>query len=462
MQPYLDRDIPVVVISNITETFFEFPNRAEDPAERARLIYHAQSQGDRSLLWLGDPKLVFNTFPSPHAEYLCQRFGYQGTSFMAPANPSPSLSLDILGEPPLVSRLIEYTGAERTVQLIPYATTRQFFQLVEALRMDYGLNILLPESPRSECLWLRDYIDTKAGFRVLVSHWLSDPAELLLPGVVCQDLQQAAAVAHWFGSKGQPCILKPDIGMSALGHQTLHPGDFSSPEEILCQLQLNPFLGDDLVVVEKFIHSSKPLSPSLELFVPSPDAGRPEITYLCDQLFVGFGNSFLLSRELLDTKWYPPLAESGLLIATRLQEMGYVGHFDIDTIVDDEERVFLLEVNSRRTAGTHIHEFARFFFGPDYLDEVVLLGHGAMKSGAITHSDELLEVIGDLLYPLQQEKRGVIVTVTSTLLVGDFGCIIVAPSTEEALALQQALTERIHNARERSYQGHVYRRDCGA
>jgi hypothetical protein len=412
---------------------------------REHLIYHAQCQGDRTLLWLGDPKLVFVSFPVPHAEHLRQRLGYHGTSYAAPANPSPSLSLDILREPPLINRLVEYAGAERTVQLIPYQTTPQFLQLVATLRADYGLTLLLPESPPPECMWLRDYIDSKAGFRALVSRWLPNSAELLPQGVICRDLQRAAAVAHWFGSEGQSCIVKADSGMGGLGHQIWRPGDFSSPGDILRRLQLNPFLRDDLILVEEFIHSSEPLSPSLELFVPPPGAGRPEITYLCDQLFVGLGNSFLLNRELSDTKWYPLLAESGLLIAARLQEMGYVGHFDVDAVVDGE-RLFLLEVNARRTAGTHIHEFARFSFGPDYLDEVVLLGHGAVKSGGITHADELLETIGDLLYPIQQERWGVIVTVASTLALRDFGCIIVASCTQEALTLQQALMERIRDA----------------
>ena len=54
MLPGLDQDIPLVIVSNITEAFFEFPNRAADEATRTRLIYHAQCQGERSMLWLGD------------------------------------------------------------------------------------------------------------------------------------------------------------------------------------------------------------------------------------------------------------------------------------------------------------------------------------------------------------------------------------------------------------------------
>jgi hypothetical protein len=444
---YLDKDVPAVVISNIDEPFFEFQNRAESAAERDRLIYHAQCQGDRCLLWLGDPKLVFVAFPIAHAEYTRQRLGYQDTCYVTPANPSPALSLDILREPSLIQRLVDYAGAGRRVQLIPYATTPQFLQLAETLRTDYGLDVLLPESPSPEGMWLRDYIDTKAGYRVLVSRWLSNSAELLLPGAVCRDFRQAAAAAHWFASQKQPCIVKADTGHGSLGHCVVHPGDFSCVEAILRHLEHESYLHDDLLVVEKFVHASKSVSPSLELFVPAAGTGGPKITYLCDQLFVGMGNSFLVSRELLDTPWYPTLAESGLFIGAQLQELGYVGHFDLDTIVDDDGHVFLLEVNTRRTAGTHIHEFAQFAFGPDYLEDVVLLGHGAMKSGTITECDELLQVIGDLLYPIQGDRRGVVVSATSTLPLGDFGCIIAASSTAEALALRQALIERIRGVK---------------
>ncbi len=60
--------------------------------------------------------------------------------------------------------------------------------------------------------------------------------------------------------------------------------------------------------------------------------------------------------------------DSGMIFARRLQQMGYVGHFDLDTVVDDAGRVYLLEINPRRTGGTHVHEFAEHVFGADYLD----------------------------------------------------------------------------------------------
>ncbi len=447
------KDIPVVAVCNISEAFFDFLNRAEDPEARIHLIQGEQFRGDRTLVWIGDPKLVFVTFPIPHADYLCQRFGYPGTHYMAPSDPSPWLCLDILREAPLMDRLLEYVGPRRTVQLIPYATTRQFLQLVDTLRGDYGLTVLLPESPAPESLWLRDYIDSKAGFRMLASRWLPDSASLLLDGVACQDKRQAAAVVHWFALQGLSCVVKADDGENGIGNFIVQPGDFPSEEAILRRLETFSFLNGNVITVEQYLPSSRPISPSLEVYVPPLGKGDPYITYVSDQVFLNHFGDFcgvLVSRELLEKKWYPPLAENGLLIARNLQQRGYAGHFDLDAIVDDEDHIFLLEVNSRRTGGTHVHEFARHVFGPNYLDEVVLLSHDAMKSEAVTYFDELLDVIGDLLYPMAQERKGVVVTITSALLAGEFGCIIVASSTSEAIAIQQALMERIHGIAERS------------
>ena len=443
MPSYVDKHIPLVTICNISETFYNFLSRADNESKRQHLIHGEQYRGDRTLLWLGDPKLVFVTYPIPHAEHILTCFGYKGTSYMAPVEPSPWLSLDILREPALLQCLVNYAGPQHKVQLIPYATTPQFFKLVSVLEEEYGLTVLLPESPIPDNLWVRDYIDTKAGFRALAPRWLPDFKNLLPEGIICQDLGLAADVVHWYCHRGISAVIKADIGENGIGN-ILRPGKSMSREEVLTMLQSNSFLSNDWVTVERFIHSDKPVSPSLEMFVPPLGSGEPEVTYVSNQLFLEFGDfcGVVVTRELQEESWYSDLVASGKLLAKGLQEMGYVGHFDLDAVVGSDEKVYLLEVNSRRTGGTHVHEFAKFVFGHNYLDHVVLLSHDAMKSGDITNFDDLLAAIGDLAYPINGEQQGVVVTVTSALEAGEFGCIIVASTAEEALELQQALVRR--------------------
>jgi len=446
--PYLDLQIPLVFIYNNIEIFFEFLHRAERAAftRKTYLPNRQYSKGDRGLLSLGADKLVFVSASIPHADDLRERLGYAGTHYAYPANPSPWLCLDILQEPPLLKRLVEYAGARRTLQLVPYATTPQFWQLVHALQADYALNVLLPESPTPGSHWLRDYIDTKSGFRALAARWLPEAERLLPESVVCPDVTRAAAAAHWFCARGRGCVVKADGGESGIGQHLFRPGASLSPKAIFGELQADPYLRDDLVIVEEYIPSTGHLSPSLEVYVPPAGQGAPQITYLSNQLFLAVSDFYglLISRELAEAPWYPPLADSGLLIAAKLQAMGYAGHFDIDTIVDDGGRVYLLELNSRRTAGTHVHEFARHAFGPDYLNEVTLLSINKMKTGTLARYEDLRAVIGALLYPMQGRRRGVIPAVTSILAACEFGCIIVAASPQSALELRQALVERLH------------------
>jgi len=130
-------------------------------------------------------------------------------------------------------------------------------------------------------------------------------------------------------------------------------------------------------------------------------------------------------------------------LATRLQEMGYVGNFDLDAVIDARGSAYLLEINARRTGGTYVHEFGRHTFGDDYLERLVLVGQNAVSSGGITDLDGLFARLEGLLYPDYGPGGGVVITVTSTLPSGEFGCILVAPDETAALALNEALEKRL-------------------
>lgn len=439
MLSHLRAGIPLVVIGNIPEAAYDFLRLAGDKIEQ--MVRVRQLKAERSLLWAGSSKLVVLSFPAPHIPYLSERLDYGGTECIAPKNPTAWLSRDVLREQHLVDRLVEYAGSDRAIQMIAYAATRDFFELASVLQNEYGLTVLLPESPRPENLWLRDSIDTKSGFRNLVGAWL--PHGKLPNGIICQNEQVATDVIKWFLANDEVCVAKPDRGQAGIGIH-LFSDRATSREVILRTLKEDPFLSD-VIIVEAFIEPRGALSPSLEFYVPPPECGSPEITYLSNQIIDDTGDflGVLASRDLEQAAWYPSFRESGLLVAERLQMMGYVGHFDIDAIVDDDDQLYLVEINARRTGGTHVHEFGLFAIGPNYLDDVVLLSQDSMTSGDITDSDTLLEVMDNLLYPIGGNNRGVVATITSTLPTGKFGCIFVASTTDEALELQESVAQRI-------------------
>jgi hypothetical protein len=312
--------------------------------------------------------------------------------------------------------------------------------LVDFLRSRTALTVNTPESPDRDNFWIRDYIDTKSGYRNLASFWLKEAQELLPYGITSYNMDAAVKVVEWFSKRREACVVKADTGESGIGTFVVKPFTKENRSDVLARLKEDPYFGDELIVVERFIPSDAQISPSLEVKVPRFGQGDPEVTYVSKQLFMNFGDfcGIQVDKSLYQASWYSTLESSGLLMAEKLQEMGYVGHFDLDCIVSDDGRLYLLEINARRTGGTHVHEFAKHFYGDHYIDEASFISYEAMNSGSITSPVELMDVLRDYLLPIGGDKRhGLVVTITRALHKHRFGCIAVAPTADEALALQQ-------------------------
>jgi hypothetical protein len=439
-------DIPTVVVSNFAEAHIDFLGRCADPKEREKLISSEAYHADRTLLWAGDPKLVIVSYQIAHAELICKRLNFPYTTHAYPKNPTHYLSRDVLRESQLLEKIVAYAGEKRLVQLIPYATTPEFLQLVDVLRKDHQLDVRTPESPEKKDFWLRDYVDTKAGYRILASTWLADAEDLLPFGVACYNLDQAIRVAESFNSRGESCVLKADTGESGIGTFVIHPHDGELDEKTRQDLLRDPYFKGELIVVERYIPAREQLSPSLEVRVPRLGEGKPEVTYVSRQLFLKFGDfcGIQVDKSLYEAAWYPKLESSGLILARQLQALGYVGHFDIDCIVRDDGRVYLLEINARRTGGTHVHDFASHFYGDDYIEKASFISYEAMDSGTIANPQVLQDVLQDYLLPMHGDDRfGLVITITRALHNHRFGCIAVAHTAQQAFQLQQDVLAHI-------------------
>jgi hypothetical protein len=68
-----------------------------------------------------------------------------------------------------------------------------------------------------------------------------------------------------------------------------------------------------------------------------------------------------------------------------------------------------------------------------------------VKCNGINKLKNLVESLDDLLFPTSGEDRGIVITVTSSLSVNEFGCILVAPNEQELLTLQQDMLSHLEN-----------------
>ena len=256
-------------------------------------------------------------------------------------------------------------------------------------------------------------------------------------------IRSTSIVSGFLGGK-RTCVIKSDVGESRLGHTIDSPGTDPSEEAIRRKLSENPYLVSGIIVVEEYIYSSRNLSPSLEFIVPR--SGEAQITCLSDQLFLDdFGSScgVLISKTSQHAAWYETFAEAGLCVARNLQQLGYVGQFYLDAIVDDDENIYLLAINARRTAGTHAHEFAVHCLGSDYLEHSVALCHNKLHCTQGIEIADILSCVEDLSLTCGGANPGVAISAYSGIASGEYGCICVFYSVESASALLGLVIDRV-------------------
>ena len=434
--PYLDATVPAVALFNNTEGFHPYLARANRPA----LFETMFDKGNRALLWLGAAKLVVLSAPAPHLGYLRERVGYVDTELLVVPQPSSWICQDILRSPALLERIAAYAGKRGQLQLIPYVTTTGVYELADVLGQKFGLRINLPESPAPENLWIRDYLDTKSGFRDVAGRLLGQAA--LPEGFVCDRPSTAAEAVHWLIRQKRPAIVKANRGNGGFGHWYVSPDAIPSATAALAHLTANPFFQDDLLIVEQRVESPDNVFPAVELYVPP--GGAPFVTHVCQELFLrGKVTGQIVTPGLADTSWYPDLVRAGLRLADRLQEFGYQGLFDVDGVVSADGRLYLLEANPRRTAGTHAHEFASYTFGPDYAQHMTVICHNTLDAGRVGSSQQLLDLLDDLLYTAGGPPEGIVITHTAGLREGEFGCLAFSPDLQAGMALQDEMLRRI-------------------
>lgn len=443
MRQHLD-GYPVVIVHNYLESFRKFLSRSKDE----NTLLDRRFNGDQALFWLGDPKVVITSAPIANAALLAERWNFSNTRTYAPRSMTPSLSDDIAREAHLRQAVVEAAGKEKKVALVPYATTHEFLTLVESLRSQESLDVHLPESTPRENLWIKDYLDSKVGFRNVLSQ-ISPKHEMTIPpGYTCADLEQVVEAADWFRRRGKGCVVKANIGGSGVGNLFLPIETIPNKVSIAAQVKNNAFLAEDIFVVEEFIISPQTISPSMEFYLPPKDRGAPQFTYLCNQLFESSGRfaGVVIGKELESASWWPNFSEQGHYVASRLQQVGYTGYFDLDAIVDPDDNCFMVEINSRRTGGTYAHEFMEHRYGPNYGAIFSVLSQNKQPSGNLRSLEELEAAIQDFLYPIHGKERGVIILLTSMLEQGYFGYLIIGSSIGEVKALREQMLERIQAA----------------
>lgn len=437
-----------IIFANIAEAFKNVLDNVTDKKEKEKRINLEHDLCHRAIFWEKDNKIVVTPYAIPIAfvNQNCRIMNFKNVKNLFPCKMKGiSLSDVIINDKYLRRTIIEIIKNNPGINLSPYAVTTEFLKLLEGFKKE-KLVFRINGVPQIYSRWTVSYLDSKVGFRQEILKLKNDKEKVKIPeGFICKNKEEAKKMATWFYINNRSCIIKANGGEGGWGLIILKKENFISASVLERETE-NKFFNDSIwkdecIVVEEFIEPNPRIgggSPSVELLITNKG---PMLTYICGQI-VGKRGKFLgviMGKKLMSDQINAKLVRAGYVIGKRYWKLGYRGFFDIDFVVSHSGKPYAIETNARRTGGTHIFDIARRIFGSNWDKNAYFFSQDSFKYGKKTLSAEvLLKKMEQILFPVQNKRKGVIITLVNRRLP-KFGFVIVAPTLLEIKNLYMKL-----------------------
>ncbi len=429
---------PIICIANAVDTLRTIARKAASDEKYQDIVKRSFYQQDQAFLWGGARKLVITSKPIGECAWLSDTLAMPHTVNLTPENETDDIFSDILADKSLVEKIISHCGEEKLGWVVPHTSVDALFTFQHEMKQKYGVRLELPESPQD--LSLRNELDSKSGFKKHVGQLSSAFSGVRIPeAIICENLQESLRTVETFLASGKACIVKADRGEASIGLNIFQNAqDLAQLEK---ELSSNTFLQGEPIVVEEYIHGADVFFPSIEYEISADNSIPPRMTHICEMLFEGETNLVgnVTSSDFNEEEWSKNLHKAGDIIARDLQMRGYVGHFGMDCVAKRGGDVYLLEMNPRRTGSTHLDDFGRLFFGPDYGRSMTIGHYDFFMNDHCFQLDDVREALGDLVQSPAHNVTGVIPFEISGFSSGRLSFIIFAKSFQNFLDLVETV-----------------------
>jgi len=430
----------IIIIANIAEVFEDTLKKVRPAKEKTRKIQIEHNLCDRTLLWEGDNKIIVTPFPISPLLFKnnVKVSGFKNCLNLYPNKVDIGLSEAIIKDEALMEKLSDIIKANSGIRISPYAVTPSFINLIEILEKK-NLNFVVKERPYKNSDWTVQFLDSKIGSRLEIDK-IKDKSVNTPRSIICRNKKEAVSVAEWFYNKSISYVIKANFGEGGWGTLIVKIKDNKSWNKVLSKIN-KEFNGDciwdgGLILIEEYIETERGTSsscPSSELFLSE---NGPKVTYICDQVVTEAGNflGITLGRGALNKRIESKINKASIAVGKRFWELGYRGFFDIDFVLSKKGGIpYIIETNMRRTGGTHIFDVARSVFGDNWRDKTFILSQDSFRYGKKLLSEKvILEKLKDILFPINNKKRGVVISIINKWKP-TFGFIIIEESSDKAL-----------------------------
>jgi len=443
-----------IYLANLSELLYSTYSNNKNRNKIQKII---QSDGDRTLFYGSNNKLIVTSSKLDRnlVNDTLLLFKYKNITCLSPKTPSYSLSQDLFKDKKLKNGILKWLEKfSGTVNLIPYGSTAEFYQLIAWLKKKLPkLIINSSESPDRGNLFVRDYLDSKAGFRAV---WDSsvNQGDIHAPlGFTCLNWKEVLQAVEYFYQQKKDFLLKLNYGVAGWGIEKFLTKQLLNHRELTAAIEKRcvdeSVWRQGAIIVEQYIQADVNNlggSPSIEYKITNKNGkSNLEYKYFCQQVLTDQGNflGILIRNSLAKNKLFPKIKRSTEKFGRKIMAMGYVGTFDVDFIIGENDQSYALESNTRRTGGTHIWELANYLLKKK-LNEYLIFSNDAFSIKKPVESYSQLKVLlKDLFWGEFAPKEGLIVTGTSMLKFNKFGYLILTKSENTLRKINGLINKRL-------------------
>lgn len=455
--------IRTIIVANNREYFS--PIDPFVPAiEKPEFVESDYDEADMDMMWFGDNKIVLSPrrLDPEFVADVSRLFGFQNVRFIVPQETGAGLSQDVVGDEQSFQAVIDEISRSINPQIIPWGHTTQFQGLLDSIS-ESGVSFRTPETPRPEGLWIPDYLDTKVGSRKFLLEVKQKHPELEIQvpeGFVCDNLEEAIQKIDYFLSQDKGVVFKANLGGSGIGVHIFRKEELTDPEkrkQIEAKLRGNQLFQKDRVVIEEMIEADfnhHGVDPSVDAMVK--EDGSVELQAIDAMVIhhvgqdVGFYGC-IGGKDLFNKQQEKQLSEFTLAVGEELSKLGYRGWYDTDYILTPEGNFYTAEVNLRRTSMSYVVDIAKLLFGDDWESQVAVRTNDKFireNLHGLSYT-ELKDLLSGLIYPINDEKRGIIITqsMRSKFGRGKFGYLIFGTDQDDTKTIEEELELRMDDIR---------------
>ncbi len=409
-----------IFIANTAEAFADLLEleTSEKLAQQER-IEHETDLSQRAQFWGGDNKVVITPYaiPSVLLESVRHRLGYTNVTNLWPTKSGLRLCSAISSDAVLIDSLVEIIRANPGMRISSYAVTTEYADLLRLFkkRADdcYAVNMPLVQDP----VQLVRTFDSKNGFREITADLFSIGDVRIPRGFICKTEAEVLKAILEFRVGNRGFVVKVHNGESGWGVKIVDDDTVQKLEHADMGAWLGDLFRSDPIwefapyIVEEFVS----VDTSVGGGFPSGEGHITErgfvFDYNCGQ---GVTSEGVFEGVAIGTGVLPDAVDERITramekIGSKYYASGYRGTFDIDFVAAAGGDLYAIECNARMTGGSHVYGVMSHL--KLNMRESCILSDDALCYGIVARKPEkILTLLSDLLYPIQKEKRGVIVS----------------------------------------------------